>query len=94
MTEPLEMKEYKYRVGHIETTALLTEKMAERLNAVPSDQELPEPGVGNVDNNEAQRTSTQTREADEAGVQATADDGSTTEVVSTKARAARNKRAS
>lgn len=92
--KPIELKEMKYRVGHMEVTAMLTDKQAERLGAVGVDEELPEPGVGEVDNNEAQRTATQSREAEDSGVNATASDGSTTETTSRKAATARNKRAS
>jgi hypothetical protein len=35
VTQPQELKEYQYVVNNMITTALLTEEMAERLNAVP-----------------------------------------------------------
>lgn len=87
MTDPLEIREYHYYVGHIEHSAMLTPKMAERLNAVPIDQPLEDTETGNVDNNEAQRMSTAAGEADTAGVTGTED-------AATKTRSARNKRAS
>lgn len=91
--EPQKMSEYEYYVGHIKTTALLTEKMAKRLGAKPvGEAEAPE--VGGVDNNEAGRMSTSGREADDAGVVTTNPDGTDSEETATKARTARNKRAS
>ena len=91
MAEPVEMKEYEYYVGHVKTTAMLTEKMAKRLGAKPVG-EAQAPEEGNVDNNEAQRASTDTREAEDAGVKATYPDGTTGEDAQTKQRSARNKR--
>lgn len=93
MTEPMELKEYKYLVGHVETTAMLTEKQAERLDAVPVDEELDKPEVGQAPNREAERMSTFGREADDAGVNATHPDGTTSAETTQKARTARNKRA-
>lgn len=87
MTEPQEIKEYHYYVGHVEHSAMLTPKMAERLNAVPIDQPLDDTQTGQVENNEAQRMSTAAGEADTAGVTGTED-------AQTKTRSARNKRAS
>ncbi len=86
MPEPAELKEYEYRVGHVPITALLTEKQAERLKAVaPGTSE--DPDVGKVENNEASRQATNTREAEDDGTMA--DD---TEQRQQKARSARNKR--
>lgn len=93
MAEPLEMQEYEYYVGHVKTTAMLTERMAERLGATAvGEAEAPE--VGNVTNNEAERASTHTREAEDSGVNATHPDGSDSESTAGKTRTARNKRAS
>lgn len=89
---PLELNEYEYMVGHVPVTAMLTEQMAERLNAkAPGTAESP--GVGNVVNNEADRQATQHREAEDAGVNASHPDGTTSEQAADKARTARNKRA-
>lgn len=85
--EPQELKEYEYRVGHLPVTAMLTEKMAKRLDAKPvGESENPE--VGKVVNNEASRQATAGREADESGVTNKAN-----EAAAEKARTARNKRA-
>ncbi len=93
MPEPQELKEYEYVVGHLPVTAMLTEKMAKRLNATAVG-ESSSPGEGNVANNEAQRASTHNRELDDNGVVTTHPDGETSEDATTKARTARNKRAS
>ncbi|MET0415337.1 MAG: hypothetical protein ABW022_04890 [Actinoplanes sp.] len=86
MPEPKELKEYEYRVGHLPITAMLTEDQAERLGAVaPGTSE--EPGTGNVVNNEANRTATAHRTAEDDGV-----DGPDTDEQQKKARTARNKR--
>jgi hypothetical protein len=88
MPEPAELKEYHYMVGHVEHSAMLTPKMAERLGAKPIDEPLDDTKTGEVTNNEAQRMSTATREADDAGV--TNEDN---EKTAEKTRVARNKRA-
>lgn len=91
--EPVELKEYEYVVGHVPTTAMLTEKQAKRLGAKPvGEAEVPDTGA--IENREAERMQTRHREADDAGVAATHPDGATTEDVITKSRTARNKRAS
>lgn len=93
MSEPLELKEYEYVVGHVPTTAMLTEKQAKRLGAKPvGEAEVPD--TGKSENREAQRMQTSHREAEDAGVNATHPDGGTSEEAVTKARVARNKRAS
>jgi hypothetical protein len=43
--QPEELKEYHYYIGYIETTALLTEEMAEQLDAKPVDEPLDEPDI-------------------------------------------------
>lgn len=53
--EPQELKEYKYVVNNMETSALLTPKMAERLGAVGIDEELPHPPDGGYSNAMNQR---------------------------------------
>ena len=89
--EPEELKEYHYYVGYTEVTAMLTEEMADQLDAVPIDEELDEPTGGKTSNNEANRMATRNRDADEAGVVSEDDpDGKT---ATGKARGARNKRA-
>lgn len=80
-TEPQELAEYHYWTGHIETTAMLTPKMAERLGAVPIDEDLPD--ADPTANNEANRAATVMKDGGVTG------DG--TETI-TKARTARNKR--
>jgi hypothetical protein len=87
MAEQQEIKEYHYMVGHVEHSAMLTEKMAKRLNAKPIGEPLDETETGNVENNEAQRMSTANRDADDTGVTGNED-------AATKTRNARNKRAS
>lgn len=87
VTEPQEIQEYHYYVGHVEHSAMLTPKMAERLGAKPIGESLDATETGNVENNEAQRMSTASGEADDAGVTGTED-------AQTKTRQARNKRAS
>ncbi len=91
--EPQELKEYEYVVGHLPVTAMLTEKMAKRLDAKPVGS-TESPGEGNVVNNEAQRASTHTREVEDAGVKTTHPDGESESDVAGKARTARNKRSS
>lgn len=81
MTEPQELKEYHYWTGYTETTALLTEKMAERLGAKPVGEELDDPDP--FANNEANRASTHTPAEGVTG---------TDDQAVTKARTARNKR--
>lgn len=88
MPEPQETKEYHYWVGHVEVSAMLTPKMAERLGAKPIGEELEPPGTGNVDNNEAQRMSTANRDADDSGTTNPEHDD-----IAGKTRGARNKRA-
>lgn len=84
-TPPVELKEYRYYVGHIETTAMLTKEMAERMGAV----EVSGGGEpARVRNNEAERLHTQSRAADEAGVA-----GAAARDALAKTRDARNKRA-
>lgn len=89
--EPEELKEYHYYVGHMEVTAMLTEEMADQLDAVPIDEELDEPTGGKTSNNEANRMATRNREADDAGV--VSDDDPDGKQATGKARNARNKRA-
>ncbi len=91
VSEQLELKEYEYMVGHTPVTAMLTAKQAERLKAKPVG-EAESPGTGNVVNNEAERTATQSREAEDSGVKATHSDGTTSESAAEKTRVARNKR--
>lgn len=88
MPEPQKTEEYHYYVGHVEMTAMLTPKMAERLGAKPIGEHLDAPGVGEVENNEAQRASTAMRDADDSGVTNPEHDE-----IAGKTRAARNKRA-
>ncbi len=88
MPEPAELKEYEYRVGHLPVTAMLTEKQAERLGAVAPGTSQDKP-VGQVDNNEAERVSTDTRKSEDDGVT----EGTVTTDRIEKARQARNKRA-
>lgn len=83
-----EMKEYHYWVGHMETSAMLTESMAERLGAKPIGEALDDADKGK--NNEANRASTKSREADDAGTYS-ADDPDGKQALA-KARQARNKR--
>lgn len=90
--EKLELKEYEYMVGHVPVTAMLTEKQAQRLGAKEPGT-AQSPGTGNVVNNEAERTATQTREAEDRGVNAAHADGTDSEQAAEKTRAARNKRA-
>jgi hypothetical protein len=91
--EPVELNEYEYVVGHVKTTAMLTEKQAQRLGAKPvGEAEVPD--TGQTQNREAERMQTRHREADDAGVAATHPDGGTSDEAITKARTARNKRAS
>lgn len=95
MSEPVELKEYTYHVGHVPTTAMLTEAQAKRLGATPVDEDAEAPQEGEtLPNNEAARMQTNHRESDDAGVNATYADGTTGADASTKARTARNKRAS
>lgn len=88
MPERAELAEYHYMVGHVEHSAMLTEKMAKRLGAKPIGEPLDETETGSVENNEAQRMSTANRDADDAGV--TNEDN---EKTAEKTRVARNKRA-
>jgi hypothetical protein len=89
--DPKELEEYHYYVGHVEITAMMTPEMAEQVGAVPVDEDLEEPEGGKEGNNEANRLSTRSREADDAGVTSEEDpDGKT---ATGKARNARNKRA-
>lgn len=90
---PVKLKEYEYMVGHMPVTAMLTEAQAERLGATEVGK-AKSPGEGNVVNNEAERQATAGREADDAGVDATHPDGTTTADTAEKTRTARNKRAS
>lgn len=53
MADPQELAEYTYRVGHTETTAMLTPELAERLNAVPVGDTPDDPDT----NNQAERLS-------------------------------------
>lgn len=90
---PLELREYEYIIGHIPTTAMLTERQAKALGAVEVGT-ATSPGTGNVVNNEAQRRATHHREAEDNGVNTVHPDGSTHEDVAAKVATARNKRAS
>jgi hypothetical protein len=83
--DPKELKEYHYWVGHVETTAMLTPEMAERLNAKPVGEELPPPEEGA--NNESERLSSRNREASQTGTT-----NEENEKAAAKARGARNKR--
>jgi hypothetical protein len=89
--EPEELKEYHYYVGYTEVTAMLTEEMADQLDAVPIDEDLEEPTGGKASNNEANRMATRNRPADDAGV--VSDDDPDGKTATGKARNARNKRA-
>jgi hypothetical protein len=80
--------EYHYMVGHIEHSAMLTPKMAERLGAKPIGEPLDKPATGEVENNEAQRSSTLNRDADDSGTSNPEHDEA-----AAKAKVARNKRA-
>lgn len=91
--KPLELKEYEYMVGHVPITAMLTAEHAERLGATAVG-EAESPGEGNVVNNEANRSATATRAAEDSGVQAAHADGTDTDSAAEKTRVARNKRAS
>lgn len=73
--EPLD--EYKYYVSGIEMTGMMTPTMAARIGAVLVDD--PSPAATQHENNEANRLSTQSRDASLEGV-------------TTKARTPRNKR--
>jgi len=53
---PPQLKEYHYYIGYIEHTAMLTEEMAEKLNAKPIGEDLDEP---NINTNEQHRGSVQ-----------------------------------
>jgi hypothetical protein len=88
--EPEELKEYHYYVGHMEVTAMLTEEMADQLDAVPIDEDLDEPTGGKTSNNEANRMATRSRPADDAGV--VSDEDPDGKQATGKARSARNKR--
>lgn len=87
-----ELKEYEYMVGHTSVTAMLTKEQAEKLGAVEPGT-ATSPGTGSVFNNEADRQTTVTREAEDRGVNATHADGTDSEQTAEKSRAARNKRA-
>lgn len=52
--EPNELREYKYRVNNMETTGMLTPKMAERLGAVGVDDTLPDDDNGGYTQNRTQ----------------------------------------
>lgn len=54
--KPEELKEYHYHIGYIEHSALLTEDMAEKLNAKPIGEPLDEP---NINTNEQHRGNVQ-----------------------------------
>lgn len=86
MSQPLELKEYEYTVGHMKVTAMLTEKKAAMLGAVPVGEAV-DPPVGQVPNREAEGRATHTREAEDNGVSNPA-----AAEVTEKTRAARNKR--
>jgi hypothetical protein len=86
----LEVREYEYMVGGIPTTAMLTEKMAQRLGAKPVGEHSGDPEY----NKTAERMSTHGRETDDEGADVTYADGTTAADAATKARTARNKRAS
>lgn len=63
MTAPREeLKEYHYWVSGMEMTAMLTEKMAERLNAKPVGEALDDPNT--LENNEANRQATGAQDVD------------------------------
>jgi hypothetical protein len=85
---PQKLEEYHYYVGYMETTAMMTPEMAEQVGAVPIGEPLDEPDGGKKGNNEANRTATRNREADDAGV-----DNDDNQATQEKARGARNKRA-
>lgn len=87
MTAPEELKEYHYRIGHTETSAMLTAAMAERMGAKPvdvplddDDENAPQKG------DESPRLSSYMKE-NEAGL-TNADN----EAAAAKARTSRNKR--
>lgn len=85
--QPLELKEYEYYVGHVKVTAMLTEEMAQRLDAVPVGEGAVAPKEGAVPNKTAEQVSSQTRESEDSGVA-----GDDPEALN-KARTTRNRRA-
>ena len=102
--EKIELKEYEYMVGNIPTTAMLTDKMAKRLNAKPVGQASADdvPSGGNTaSQRQAQLGTTEMAQADASGVSGGTDPyrPSGTEVAAeqnsvtsqAKTRAARNK---
>lgn len=84
MGDPQPLAEYSYWVGQVQTTAMLTPALAERLGAVPVGEELPDsdPDV----NNQAERLSSYHEEHKDGVTSEDADQGTP------KARTARNKR--
>lgn len=86
MSQPLELKEYEYYVGHVKLTAMLTEEMANRLDAVPAGEGAQAPEEGAVPNRTAEQLSSHTREAEDSGVTGTESEGIN------KARTTRNRR--
>lgn len=84
---PLELKEYEYYVGHAKLTAMLTEEMADRLQAVPVGEGAEAPQEGAVPNRTAEQLSTHHRQAEDDGVDGPDSDGIN------KARNTRNRRA-
>ena len=68
--EKLELKEYEYYVGNIPTTAMLTEKMAKRLNAKPVGEASPDDvanGGNTMEQNQAVLGTTDMQAADAQG---------------------------
>lgn len=64
--EPQELAEYHYWTGYMETTAMMTPKMAEKLGAKPVDEELDPVDAGK--NQEANRMASANKDATEHGV--------------------------
>jgi hypothetical protein len=86
--EPVELQEYHYYVGYMETTAMMTPEMAEQVGAKPIDEPLDDPAGDKTGNNEANRSASRMADAEKGG--ATNKDN---EDAREKARQARNKRA-
>lgn len=83
--EKQKLSEYEYYVGHVKTTAQLTEAQAEAMGAKPVG-EAEAPQVGKVENKESERLNSQAKGADLDGVE-----GSDPDALN-KARTVRNRR--
>lgn len=87
MAQPEELKEYHYRVGHTETTGMLTQRMADRLGAKPVGEPLDDDTENTPQKgDESTRLSSRMRE-NRAGVR-----NAENEAAADKARTGRNKR--